>query len=1332
MEELRKISKKYYLRQVVACWLVLYMSFGMPVQIAMANPNPGADAHPSTGAGGYTATLGGTAGTAGNTTIITAPNGSIFYWNNFDIGSNHTVNVLQGINDATLSKVNAVDGMATGIFGHLHADGTFMLIAPRGLIFGADAYVSARNFVGSSLDISDADFTDGIYQFSGGGIGEVANYGEISAEQVALIGRKVLNAGVIRSPNGYVLMAAGDRVFLGTEGSSVVVEVDAVTVPQNSPIDGIGDVINEGTIEAAGGTIVLAAGDTFSRAINGLDSLSLAVSGGTGRVGQFGTIVADGADSDGGSITLSAGEVVSLSSKSVTTANAGNNGDGGEITIYSPEAALFWDGAIIEAKGGSESGNGGFVEISGKEYLWFKGQVDTSATIGGNGSLLIDPLTLEVKVSGASIPNWSDHLDGFYYDSLEQTILDPADIVSQLSLQNVLLLATDLITVTDALNYNIGNDLKLQTEGAAGGILVNNTITNAGAGNIIFDSGTGNIDIESIVQTGGSIVLRDPVSIGADITAGALIVLHDDTKVNGDRKLEAGYDVFLAADKMLTGDSSLTVKAKNNVNLGGATSAVGSLILNADSDGDGAGTLRAKSILEAGGSVVLQSKAIVEGDVTAGALIVMHDDTQAYGDRKLEAGYDVFLAADKTLTGDSSLTVNAKNNVNLGGATSAVGNLILNADSDGDGTGMLRAKSVLEAGGSVVLQSKAIVEGDVTAGALIVLHDDTQAYGDRKLEAGYDVFLAADKMLTGDSSLTVKAKNNINLGGATSAVGSLILNADSDGDGAGTLWAKDTLSSNNGSIVISASDSTIYLFGDVIAEGDITLFANTWFKGFGDQTVEAETGTLTANGWLKKWWSGDLWLIGGSDGLAIDLKETTSTHKGNLWIIGKGDVQIGGDLTTFGEGCCGAGTLCSGWPTGGVAIVSITGKIYTEDGVNDDTLNVSVTGNSDHLAGLGVGDPFGDDTKVAIAIMSTEDLKIGSAAELRAYGRYYDDVDDQAAINFLTIMGTHIPVGTPRKTGEPFDMAIYAGSIGGNVDVSSPVSIMSQEGEQIEIREVENCVPKGTMVIDSSDTVTFDGGVPGGLFETSLAAGDVGDRLEVVSRRSEWLQDAVGRLPYALGGGPFLSGYNYVLRGAGADNPAIGSGAPAWVLELLNTEPAPLPEAETELAEQREFAEGGCPALMAWLAEEIGIPAEQIRVYIGNMFAYSTDIQPCEACARLKDTSLILEDAEGARIAALGRVVSEFAATAAPPSAEQMALITSAFAAHRRDGTYYASAGEWIDALAEYVGIMSTELEFSARESVVFAEKYVQPIAEAGDASVIGYVQARLSALSGL
>ena len=93
-------------------------------------------------------------------------------------------------------------------------------------------------------------------------------------------------------------------------------------------------------------------------------------------------------------------------------------------------------------------------------------------------------------------------------------------------------------------------------------------------------------------------------------------------------------------------------------------------------------------------------------------------------------------------------------------------------------------------------------------------------------------------------------------------------------------------------------------------------------------------------------------------------------------------------------------------------------------------------------------------------------------------------------------------------------------------------------------------------------------------------------------------------------------------------------------------------------------------------------------------------------------------------------VVNEFVAPDAPIAPEQMASIASAMVSPEA-GTYYAAAGQWLDALAEYVGILNTEMGFSVPDSVAAVDKYVTPITEGDNVSLAAYVAARLAALGG-
>jgi len=115
----------------------------------------------------------------------------------------------------------------------------------------------------------------------------------------------------------------------------------------------------------------------------------------------------------------------------------------------------------------------------------------------------------------------------------------------------------------------------------------------------------------------------------------------------------------------------------------------------------------------------------------------------------------------------------------------------------------------------------------------------------------------------------------------------------------------------------------------------------------------------------------------------------------------------------------------------------------------------------------------------------------------------------------------------------------------------------------------------------------------------------------------------------------------------------------------------------------------GCPALVQWTGQELGIDENRIQIWMANTL--SKDIQPCEACARFKKAAMVLQDMEGAYLATLAQVINEFASDPAPPSAKQMESITKSIVHNVEAGNSYALVGEYLDAIATYQAFLIAE-----------------------------------------
>lgn len=145
-----------------------------------------------------------------------------------------------------------------------------------------------------------------------------------------------------------------------------------------------------------------------------------------------------------GSLTVPGGTVqilgnqVSLLNNATINTDAINNGNGGTVIIKANDLTRFEGN--ISARGGDNSGNGGFVEVSGGR-VEFAGTVDTSASNGSFGRLLLDPKDILIQAGGT--------ISG---QSLSQA----------LALNNVSLQANNDITVNDDITGVGANNLNLE------------------------------------------------------------------------------------------------------------------------------------------------------------------------------------------------------------------------------------------------------------------------------------------------------------------------------------------------------------------------------------------------------------------------------------------------------------------------------------------------------------------------------------------------------------------------------------------------------------------------------------------------------------------------------------------------------------------------------------------------------------------------------------------------------------------------------------------------------------------------------------------------------
>jgi len=631
MERIKRSLKGRYWRKVITYFLTCCLFLNTSLPAVMAGP-----------AGGVVDTTNGGAaeilyeqGINEHTTQVNvATTRTIINWDSLntaggDAEARETLAFSQG--GLTGSAVlNRISGDITHFGGDLSAPGMrIFMVNPAGIMFDGGSTVNVTQLVASGLGMTNDAFhavlddpVNNKMEFLTGE-GEVVSRAIITADSVYLIGKKVYNIGPIIAKNGLVVMAAGDEVRLFEDGSDVSVVVNSEGDGFDNP-----DIRNSGRVDVPNGKIVLAAGDTFSRAIS-IHGIVTA-QGGTvtakaALVEHIGKIdvsaYPSGADGDGGSISLTGTERVVIGPEGTPGemfANAGANGNGGDITIQTGKLTIN-ETSSITATGGSVSGDGGSVTITCDDFE-IAGDIYASP-----GNKINEPGKLEINTPSVIIADGANagETDTLYEDDIENLSLAGTSLVVN---------AEEGITVKDIDDNEITGkfgDIKLLADMENPDSFVSfeessNTIRTS-LGDIVIEAGGGGIDVGNLI-TGKDLADEKPAPGQIFLTTGS-----EGDITTGDLIIESGWR---HAEINVKSDSDLTVNG--DVRVGMNEDGVKSSILNVPPDA----SAEAMIYLKAADNVVL------EGDVYADAhgKDEAEDQTKAY--IEIIAGGDVEINDD--------------------------------------------------------------------------------------------------------------------------------------------------------------------------------------------------------------------------------------------------------------------------------------------------------------------------------------------------------------------------------------------------------------------------------------------------------------------------------------------------------------------------------------------------------------------------------------------------------------------------------------------------------------------------------------------------------------
>ena len=518
--------------------------------------------------------------TANRTTITQSTNRAAIDWQQFDVGSQHTVQFVQPNQGSwTLNRVVGPDPSV--IAGRIQANGGVAIVNQSGMVFAGGAQVDVGSLIASAANITNRNFMAGRMVFDGAPRpgARVENRGRITVADrglAALVGPGVSNSGVIRANLGRVALGAAETFVLDLAGDGLI-GIDVTRAVTTAPDGNAALVTNSGVIEAAGGSVLLSAhaasglvedlvrntgrietptrgghtGEIALRADGGgvrLDG-TLDATGGAGQaggrvalqatgqvtVGATARIDASGGTGGGRVLVGSTGRGRNQTMAARTTvergatirADATANGHGGEIIVNSTDRTEMR--GTLTARGGATGGNGGFIEVSGQSAFVLDGIVDLRAPAGELGEFLLDPRNIFIADTGTAL--------GLPGSTVTETPADLTTVAGSVTAAGTVRATsgntTDWVQITpDVIEGYAAGNITLE---ATRQIVIGDAVDRTAEGDLTLraglggPAGTGNITQRAgaDVSVNGVLTLQTgtgAISLGADLRATGVVL----------------------------------------------------------------------------------------------------------------------------------------------------------------------------------------------------------------------------------------------------------------------------------------------------------------------------------------------------------------------------------------------------------------------------------------------------------------------------------------------------------------------------------------------------------------------------------------------------------------------------------------------------------------------------------------------------------------------------------------------------------------------------------------------------------------------------------------